>query len=207
MLPLWPWYIDSIYPPNCICLPDTFCLNTCHIYYVLFPSSGTTKGWKERKVESGTDRPVALGIVTSPTGHFPQQCLPSFLCPWDWLLKSSHPVWPQPQPPTPVEPWSARCSCLNIIVWVGMIQGRLGRKEGINSLAITATASSVYFTWLWDYAIQVQITPEKDGPPHSSHKRKLKSIAFQSGCGHSALDQRDSSCAVVESHPSLCVRC
>lgn len=58
------------------------------------------------------------------------------------------------------EIWSCQCASHWVLIWVtmhvistawaGMVQRGLGRKGAFSSLAITATASSVYFTWLWE---------------------------------------------------------
>lgn len=78
-------------------------------------------------------------------------------------------------------------------VWAGMVQRGLGRKGAISSLAIITTASSVYFTWL-EETLPFRCKSLQRKKAFHIRKRR-QSIAFQSGWGHSALVQCDSSYA------------
>lgn len=82
------------------------------------------------------------------------------------------------------EIWSWQCAPHWVLIWVtmdvistawaGMVQRGPGRKGAISSLAIIATASSMYFTWLWE------TLPFRCKSPQRK-KAKTSITAFQSG--------------------------
>lgn len=116
------------------------------------------------------------------------------------------------------EIWSCQCAphwvphtefrvTMDVIssAWAGMVQRGLGRKGAISSLAIITTASSMYFTWLGETLPFRCKSPQRKRAFHIRKRRQ--SIAFQSGCSHSALVQCDSSYAEREQLSSLGFKC